>query len=318
MQKITYFIFALCVLASCQKKQASGYVSELLELPTEHAIRSVGVQPNGAIRASGGTIFGSGIVLERLPNATTWDTLAVPNQGVPSLDYRNGEFSFVQAGNTLYREQTPQNYQSYLALGWWNWQQHIQLDNGTILLVGGENFGRGFIHIQQVGQSDLTLVDTFEHELRDIAYTSQQEIYVVGYGLVMQSSDGGYTWQHRNVTGDFFVGVDFPTAEVGYVLGEYGSVHKTTDAGTTWKQVRLGNSLFANGKVRFKDLAFWDENQGLLVATNNRIWRTQDGGKTWHQLNDLEVGADFESITIHDERAYLGATQGRILQIDLE
>lgn len=62
---------------------------------------------------------------------------------------------------------------------------------------------------------------------------------------------------------------------VGFVVGDAGTILKTTDAGVTWAALTSGttNALY--------DVYFFDATQGVAVGEQGIILRTTDGGAGW-------------------------------------
>jgi photosystem II stability/assembly factor-like uncharacterized protein len=62
---------------------------------------------------------------------------------------------------------------------------------------------------------------------------------------------------------------------VGFVVGDAGTILKTTDAGMTWSPLTSGttNALY--------DVYFFDATQGVAVGEQGLILRTTDGGAGW-------------------------------------
>src|SRR5215475_7753363 len=62
---------------------------------------------------------------------------------------------------------------------------------------------------------------------------------------------------------------------VGFVVGDAGTILKTTDAGITWSPLTSGttNALY--------DVYFFDATQGVAVGEQGLILRTTDGGAGW-------------------------------------
>ena len=69
--------------------------------------------------------------------------------------------------------------------------------------------------------------------------------------------------------------VYFLNPQMGWVVGEYGTVIKTTDGGKTWEKLKsgTGNTLL--------EVDFFDQNFGFAVGLDATILKTVDGGKTW-------------------------------------
>jgi photosystem II stability/assembly factor-like uncharacterized protein len=65
---------------------------------------------------------------------------------------------------------------------------------------------------------------------------------------------------------------------VGFVVGDAGTILKTTDAGMTWSPLTSGttNALY--------DVYFFDATQGVAVGEQGLILRTTDGGGGWQDV----------------------------------
>ena len=66
---------------------------------------------------------------------------------------------------------------------------------------------------------------------------------------------------------------------VGFVVGDAGTILKTTDAGMTWSPVTSGTT---NGLY---DVYFFDATQGVAVGELGLILRTTDGGARWQGVS---------------------------------
>ena len=115
------------------------------------------------------------------------------------------------------------------------------------------------------------------------------------------TADGGKTWNTQTLrpvqTGALdenagiafedpvLYDVQFLNADVGFVVGEFGKILKTTDGGKTWhdKQGSLvGEQYFDIMELpTFFDVDFRNENEGYVVGLEGRVAKTTDGGETW-------------------------------------
>ena len=66
---------------------------------------------------------------------------------------------------------------------------------------------------------------------------------------------------------------------VGFVVGDAGTIVKTTDAGMTWSPLTSGTT---NG---LHDVYFFDATQGVAVGEQGLILRTTDGGAGWQSVD---------------------------------
>ena len=70
-------------------------------------------------------------------------------------------------------------------------------------------------------------------------------------------------------------GVYLLDSGVGFVVGDAGTILKTTDAGMTWSPLTSGTTNALH------DVYFFDATQGVAVGEQGLILRTTDGGAGW-------------------------------------
>lgn len=71
--------------------------------------------------------------------------------------------------------------------------------------------------------------------------------------------------------------VHFPTKNVGYIIGEFGLVLKSTDQGKSWQKI------YQDSTKEFASLHFTDESTGYAVSINS-IYKTLNGGLLWTEV----------------------------------
>ena len=64
----------------------------------------------------------------------------------------------------------------------------------------------------------------------------------------------------------------------GFIVGEAGTILKTTDLGATWAPLTSGTSATLHGVYLF------DFDQGVAVGEQGLILRTTDGGAIWQTV----------------------------------
>lgn len=168
-------------------------------------------------------------------------------------------------------------------------------------------------------------------------------------GHIIFSDNGGDSWKQAEVpVSTDLVSVSFPTEKQGWAVGHGGVVIHTTDGGETWfKQldgrksaeiairyleskkpadpatenliVREKRLLNDSGTQPLMGVYFQNESTGFVVGTFNRIFRTQDGGKTWvpwidriDNPNDLH----FYSVLGDAKGIYVAGEQGMVWRMD--
>ncbi|WP_027003250.1 WD40/YVTN/BNR-like repeat-containing protein [Hugenholtzia roseola] len=77
----------------------------------------------------------------------------------------------------------------------------------------------------------------------------------------------------------FLTSVFFPNANIGYAVGNEGSLCKTEDAGQKWK------SLASNISTDLNQVFFTSSKRGYAVGDKGVIIATQNGGLTWKAMD---------------------------------
>lgn len=80
-------------------------------------------------------------------------------------------------------------------------------------------------------------------------------------------------------------GVHLLDAGVGYVVGDAGTILRTTDAGATWVPVTSGTANALHG------VYFFDTAHGVAVGDQGLILRTTNGGNSWQPITSGVVDA---------------------------
>lgn len=126
----------------------------------------------------------------------------------------------------------------------------------------------------------------------NLAFATPQVGVAVGdRGTILRTEDGGATWSTVNVPeeiplpeevaetiipGDILLyDVDFAGPQHGWIVGEFGVILTTSDAGATWTAQKspVDTTLFG--------VEFADEKRGWAVGMESVLLRTVDGGATW-------------------------------------
>lgn len=105
---------------------------------------------------------------------------------------------------------------------------------------------------------------------------------------VYHSSDGGMTWDRRvNGLGDRAItalALDLSHPNVLFAGGLQNGVYKTTDFGMSWSSTSLG------GIWVYSIMVYPGGPDTVFATSNNRVYRSSDGGATWSSILDTVGG----------------------------
>lgn len=116
-----------------------------------------------------------------------------------------------------------------------------------------------------------------DRDLWDVYFIDEHTGIVVGdKGTILRSTDGGLIWTQvmSNDTIDFKK-IKFFDDQTGIALGSH--IFKTSDAGKTWAQVNLNNSVFF-------DIAMLNGSTCIVTGAPTGVLKSYDQGETWEVL----------------------------------
>jgi photosystem II stability/assembly factor-like uncharacterized protein len=150
-------------------------------------------------------------------------------------------------------------------------------DSGTIINTtdGGDNWEK------QITSNNLVLNSVYAFDNQNVIAVGEATNLI--YSIILQTINGGQTWQTHIDTLGALNAISFPSRNTGYAVGK--NILKTTDGGLTWHvQSNLTN---------FEHVQFIDENTGWISAYGDTaLLKTTNGGNTWKsQLIDPNFNA---------------------------
>ncbi|HPE56120.1 MAG TPA: YCF48-related protein [Bacteroidales bacterium] len=147
------------------------------------------------------------------------------------------------------------------------------------------------------------------YNLFDIGMSSANNIIAIGYqGLILRSSgDGNWSLVNTGVYNTLYA-VSFVNADLGFIVGDTGTILKTTDAGASWNKI---NVPF---ETAFNDVYFVNATTGFIVGNKHVVLKTTDGGATWQQNTQVPTEENIYSIHFaNDTSGYLCGANGLVL-----
>ncbi len=149
----------------------------------------------------------------------------------------------------------------------------------------------------------------------DIFFIDNYTGWICGQSnMIVKTTDGGLTWTHinpNNIAQADWHTIDFPTTQVGYVVGNglspYKIIEKSTDGGLSWNNV--SGNLYQNQILW--DCHFINKDTGIVVGANGLILSTYNGvdittTQPWaHAHSWYPGGPDFFSISRADSNCFI-------------
>jgi photosystem II stability/assembly factor-like uncharacterized protein len=168
-------------------------------------------------------------------------------------------------------------------------------------------------------------------------------------GHIVWSDDGGARWTQAAVpVSSDLLAISFPSARRGWAVGHGGVVLHSDDGGSTWRRQLSGREANALAQRHFElraatdeqaakflqreqaqaadgstpsflDVHFSSETSGFVVGTFNRIFRTEDGGRTWTPWMDRTGNPQdlhFYAVRASARGTFLAGEQGMVWRLD--
>ena len=146
--------------------------------------------------------------------------------------------------------------------------------------------------------------------------------------LVFKSTDEGKTWTQIKIPafpGRVAVWIAMHTdGQRMYIVGndiENGSgLFRSDDGGATWKHMAGKDTRISNGQGSYSSGVFVDsENPDIVYTVSVAMYRSTDGGVTFHSFKGAPGGEDYHPVWIdptNGKRMLVGADQGASVTLD--
>ena len=133
--------------------------------------------------------------------------------------------------------------------------------------------------------------------LIDVVKVGDRLVAVGSRGHIVYSDDQGASWQQADVpTRQMLTAVNFINANEGWAVGHDSLILHTTDGGESWtiqyRDPALQEEIDEQGPGLLErplmDVWFRDANTGFAVGAYGLMLRTEDGGETWNEVDDVD------------------------------
>ena len=101
--------------------------------------------------------------------------------------------------------------------------------------------------------------------------------------MILKTINGGSNWvQQSTNTSKNLIKIQFLDTDIGFAVGDYGTILKTVDGGQNWNSLSGGNT-----KLLY-DVEFpVNSTTGYVSGESGNLARTTDGGSTWNSIGSF-------------------------------
>lgn len=107
------------------------------------------------------------------------------------------------------------------------------------------------------------------------------------------NTSSSWQWVHPYPQGNSLRKVEFVNSNTGYLIGDFGTILKTTNGGVNWNVMFVGKKTYLNG------ISFINASTGIICGQSS-IFKTTTGGLNWITLLDTSF-TTFRTIKMIDE-----------------
>ncbi len=129
-------------------------------------------------------------------------------------------------------------------------------------------------------QTGWQLIYSFPEDVGAICFIDNN-IGFAGSGIsastkkIMKTTDAGNSWNDLIITNNTITRIYFYNYNLGFAIGENGTIYKTTDSGINWNLISLGET------ETFRGIYFLSEQIGWICVGSDKVIKTTNGGNNW-------------------------------------
>ncbi len=153
--------------------------------------------------------------------------------------------------------------------------------------------------ISVIAEAQWTQLNTgVQVQLKSVYFINVNTGWACGLNTIIKTTNGGLSWQATALPG-FHKSMDFKDELTGYVCGEYGKVHKTTDAGNNWYSLNTGFNVTLN-QIRIAE-----DGSVIIPGNSSTILHSTDGGNTWTNILNIPAIVDFFAVKLLNSNSFI-------------
>jgi photosystem II stability/assembly factor-like uncharacterized protein len=132
--------------------------------------------------------------------------------------------------------------------------------------------------------------------------------------VILRTTDGGTTWEIVNWAPEEeapFFDVWFEDSENGVAIGAYGAYYVTSDGGSTWDFLLVGD-----GDWHLHKIARATDGRLYIAAEAGIAYRSDDDGETWEELPSPYEGSYFGVLPLEGDSVLFFGLRGHLFRSD--
>lgn len=156
--------------------------------------------------------------------------------------------------------------------------------------------------------SEIGNTSSFGGSIFGIHFKDSLSGLIAKSGSIYATNDGGITWVNTYNQYGYSRILNFVSDSTLFLLGgrtfdgkSNAEAHKSADYGKTWTQLSLPIEL---AQSQILASSFLSEAIGFVVTLNNKLFETNDGGKSWTKVADLDFSTPNKLLFINSNVAY--------------
>lgn len=168
------------------------------------------------------------------------------------------------------------------------WHHHTNLSSSRLTGVamnGNEGYAVGWggvvVKTTDSWQTVEVVDNDWNYYSQAVTYDANGQVMLAGwYGTVAKSTDGA-TWVEKTISSVDTYSISLIDESNWYLVGDKGTIFKTTDAGTTYDKIFV-EPYNDNAISLLQASHFFSQDVGVVTGrTSGVIYRTTNGGDSW-------------------------------------
>jgi photosystem II stability/assembly factor-like uncharacterized protein len=193
-----------------------------------------------------------------------------------------------------------------------SWLSDIEYVNDTLIYAAGSDFGTAVLFSSKDKGNTWKSLKIFESSttIEKVKFSNKNLGWLIFNNKIYKTTDSGFSWKEIQ-------GVN-TSSMAGATKGDtawftcMNSVLITTDAGISWNQYKMfdyGNTIFSTYCISMKNSL-----EGTVGLYDGRIYETDDGGKSWTNVEQLTSMPIYDLKYVNDNTAWAVGDGGLILK----